>query len=257
MGSLSDASTDYPCRDPELLATQDGGHTWGEEKRSDPPRPTAPLLAVGFGVRRTCDPACAWSITILPVGTALVETTATLRDGSARRGSSRRSLPAGRSRGSTSTLPAGALLGRGELRAAMRRSDTTGPPFWAETGLVEAAHRAGRRAARPSPSTWLDGDDAGAADADHAHARTRRPARAAPARAGRRAARGAPARRACFAGGIDREERRAVALAGRSSRCCRTPGGSASCGRTRSRPAAPTGSSTSRRSRRSPRRRAR
>ncbi len=88
------------------------------------------------------------------MGTALVDTTATLRDGSAVERFESALAPSRSKPRYTSTLPAGALLAEASSPRAMRRSETTGPPFW------ERPVWSRPRTDRPSisaaiPSTWL------------------------------------------------------------------------------------------------------
>ena len=170
-------------------------------------------------------------------------------------GSSRSPRRAGRSRGSRSTLPAGALLAAASGSRVMRRSEITGPPFcdrpvWSRPRDVQAVEQ------RRHAEHLVHGHDAGAADAHHPHARSRR---RPTSRRGSGSSTSSGAARSCLRllAGHDRQERGAVALEAGEVLVARGLVDlrlAAELGLDRH---APTGSSTSRRSRRSPRTRAR
>ena len=150
-----------------------------------------------------------------------------------------------------------AILLRGLDRRARRscRSRDHRAALLAEPGLVEPAHILAVEHRRGAEDL-VDRDHAGAADAHHVEREAPRPAPCS-AGSGSVARRAAVSRRSLLRRALARHRRSGTTgsrRAGTSSPCCTTTGGSGSCGRTRSRPAAPTGSSTSRRSRRSPRR---
>ena len=89
-----------------------------------------------------------------PVGTALVETTATVRSGVAVARFESAEAPSRSKPRYTSTLPAGALLADASAPREMRRSETTGPPFWDRP--VWSSPRTSSPSIRAAmPSTWL------------------------------------------------------------------------------------------------------
>ena len=171
-----------------------------------------------------------------PVGTALVETTATVRSRSA----VSEVLGARRAEQVEAEVDvdarrAGALLAAATGSRVMRRSETTGPPFcvrpvWSRPDTWQAVEQ------RRHAEHLADGHDAGAADA-------RSSARRSPRRrrAGSRLGQLDVERTACACFALLARARPSGTTGSRPrgtrSPCCRRPGGSASCGRTRSRPA--------------------
>ena len=197
------------------------------------------------------------SVTIAAVGTACVETTATVRSGSATQqvlsGWPRR---AGRSRAARRPRRPTPCSSPRSASREIRTSETTGPPFWpgpvwsrpSVPAVEHARPSAGSAMTVTTPVPPMPGIRTQEVVARHAQRRLGQ-------RRGRLRERRGPLP-PCALGGMT-SGTTGSRPSGRRSPCCRRPGGSASCGRTRSRPAGPTGSWTSRRSRRSPRRRAR
>ena len=139
---------------------------------------------------------------------------------------------AGRSPGRGRRCPPAPCSRRPSGSRVMRRSETTGPPFcerpvWSRPEHVQAVDQRGHA------EHLVHGHDAGAADAHHAHAEVGGVHE--PARLGQLARR-APAPRASPSRRARRSGTRGSRPRGRRSPCCRRPGGSASCGRTRSPP---------------------
>ena len=177
-------------------------------------------------------------MTMRPVGTALVETTATVRSRSAVRRFFALAAPSRSKPRYRSMLPAGALLAAATGSRVMRRSEITGPPF-CERPVWSRPETCRPSSSAAMPSIWFTVTTPvppmpiirtpkscvvhEPARLGQLHVERRHLVLRLLARARRSGTRGSPPR-------------------GRRSPCCRRPGGSASCGRTRSPPGSPTGS---------------